>query len=136
MMSDPNRYPAVKPLHEVPHSIHHVQLGMPAGREAEAIAFYEGVLGIGQVAKPSHLAIRGGCWFEHGDLRVHLGIEESFRPAIKAHPALMTNDLDTLRERLESAGVSTTEDEPLPGFRRFYAADPFGNRIEFLQEDG
>ena len=71
----------------------HVQLAMPAGREADAVAFYEGVLGITQVPKPSHLAARGGCWFERGDLKVHLGVEADFRPATKAHPAFLVDDV-------------------------------------------
>lgn len=112
--------------------LHHVQLAMPRGRDDEATEFYEGLLGIPRVAKPPHLERRGGCWFESASARVHLGVEDNFRPARKAHPALLVSDLEALRERLETAGVGVVDDEPLPGFDRFYAFDPFGNRLEFL----
>jgi catechol 2,3-dioxygenase-like lactoylglutathione lyase family enzyme len=116
--------------------IEHVQLAMPAGREAEAIAFYEGLLDISQVAKPAHLTTRGGCWFERGDLKVHLGVDADFQPARKAHPALLVDDLPTLIERLRSAGVTIVDDEPLEGYHRIYVDDPFGNRIELLEPAG
>jgi catechol 2,3-dioxygenase-like lactoylglutathione lyase family enzyme len=117
-------------------AIDHVQLAMPAGGEPAAIAFYEGVLGIGQVPKPPHLAARGGCWFEAGGLRVHLGVDPDFTPARKSHPALLVSDLDELVERLPSAGAPLRADEPLEGYRRIYVDDPFGNRIELMQPDG
>ena len=113
--------------------IDHVQLAMPAGREDEAVAFYEGLLGIEQVPKPPHLAVRGGCWFERGDLKIHLGVEADFRAARKAHPALLVDDLPALVERLQSAGVPLRDDEPLEGYDRVYVDDPFGNRIELLE---
>lgn len=118
-----------------PIALHHVQLAMPEGGEADAIAFYSGALGIPQVEKPPHLAARGGCWFESGSLRVHLGIEKDFRPARKAHPALLVEDLSGLVARLRSAGVEAREEEPLPGFSRVYVDDPFGNRIELLEPE-
>lgn len=111
----------------------HVQLAMPAGREDEAIEFYDGLLGIPRVPKPPHLAMRGGCWFERGDLRIHLGVDADFRPARKAHPALLVDGLSELVERLAAAGVSLRDDEPLDGYDRVYADDPFGNRIELLE---
>lgn len=114
--------------------IDHVQLAMPPGREAEAAAFYEQVLGIPQVAKPAHLAARGGCWFEDGELKVHLGVEPDFRPARKAHPALVVEDLPTLVRRMVDAGVVVQRDEPLDGHERVYAEDPFGNRLELIDE--
>jgi len=114
--------------------IHHVQLAMPAGREADAVAFYSGILGIPQVTKPVHLERRGGCWFEDDTVRVHLGVESDFRPARKAHPSFLADDMSSMRERLMSAGVEVVEDEALPGYERFYADDPFGNRLEFLTE--
>lgn len=113
--------------------LHHVQLSMPAGREDDATSFYEGVLGVPRVAKPSHLEARGGCWFRGDGVEVHLGVEADFQPAGKAHPAFLVTDLEKLRARLIEAGAEVSEDEPLPGYDRFYARDPFGNRIEFLQ---
>lgn len=113
--------------------LHHVQLAIPEGEEAKAVAFYEGLLGIPQVQKPSHLEPRGGCWFELGVVRLHLGVEEDFRPAKKAHPALLVDDLSTMKQHLAKAGVEVADDEPLPGYKRFYAYDPFGNRLELLE---
>lgn len=106
---------------------------MPPDGEERAEAFYSGCLGILRVEKPDHLAARGGAWFETDDVRIHLGVEVDFRPAKKAHPALVVSDLAALRSRLEAEGVEVLEDQPLPGFNRFYAHDPFGNRLEFLQ---
>ena len=110
----------------------HVQLAMPVGREAEAVAFYEGVLGIPEVPKPPELAKRGGCWFEDGDLRVHLGVEDPFTPARKAHAALEVEGLAALVVRLAAAGHDI-RDEPYEGFTRVYTDDPFGNRLELLE---
>jgi hypothetical protein len=84
------------------------------------------------VTKPRHLEARGGCWFETGSTRIRLGVEDDFSPARKAHPALLTDDLAALRQRLEGAGVDVVDDQPLPGFERFYAFDPFGYRLELL----
>ena len=112
--------------------LHHVQLAMPRGREDEAEAFYSGLLGLERVPKPPNLAKRGGCWFRGDVLELHLGVEEPFNPAKKAHPALQVSDVAALRDRLAGAGAEVWEDEPLEGYERFYASDPFGNRIEFL----
>jgi catechol 2,3-dioxygenase-like lactoylglutathione lyase family enzyme len=114
-------------------AIDHVQLAMPAGEEASAAAFYEGVLGIPQVPKPPHLAARGGCWFEQPGLKIHLGVEADFRPARKAHPALLVSGLAELVDRLLVAGVTVASDEPLEGYDRVYVDDPFGNRIELME---
>ena len=111
----------------------HVQLAMPPGREDEARAFYAGLLGLDDVAKPIHLAPRGGCWFESGTVRVHLGVEEDFAPARKAHPAFLIDDLAEIERRLEGAGYRLRSDQPLDGFERRYVDDPFGNRIELMQ---
>ncbi|MHB8452615.1 MAG: VOC family protein [Mycobacteriales bacterium] len=111
----------------------HVQLAMPAGEEPEARAFYEGLLGIPWVAKPAHLAKRGGCWFETDTVKLHLGVEEEFRPARKAHPALVVADLAALIARLAAAGVAIRTDEPLEGYDRVYVDDPFGNRLELME---
>lgn len=114
-------------------AIDHVQLAMPAGGEPEAIAFYQGLLGIPCVPKPANLATRGGCWFESGATRIHLGVEENFRPARKAHPALLVDGLDDLVTTLERAGATLNGGEPLEGYERIYVDDPFGNRIELLE---
>ena len=111
----------------------HVQLAMPAGREAEARAFYQGILGIPEVPKPSNLVTRGGCWFELGAVKVHLGVEVDFRPARKAHPAFLVEDLAAVMSTLAAAGVAMRRDEPLEGYDRVYVDDPFGNRIELLE---
>jgi len=110
----------------------HVQLAMPAGAEDRAQAFYEGVLGIPRVPKPAELEVRGGCWFERGALRVHLGVEDDFRPARKAHPALVVSGLEELCEALEAAGHPVRRVEDVPGTPQWYVDDPFGNRIELL----
>jgi catechol 2,3-dioxygenase-like lactoylglutathione lyase family enzyme len=115
------------------HGIDHVQLAMPAGGEERAVAFYEGLLGLPRVPKPANLAVRGGCWFELGQARIHLGVEADFRPARKAHPALLVSDLAELTARLTGAGVAVREDEPLAGYQRVYVDDPFGNRLELLE---
>lgn len=114
-------------------AIDHVQLAMPVGKEAVARAFYEDVLGIPEVPKPPNLAARGGCWFERGELRVHLGVENDFRPARKAHPAFLVDDLPALKTRIEAAGYTCKTDEALPGCGRIYVDDPFGNRIELME---
>jgi catechol 2,3-dioxygenase-like lactoylglutathione lyase family enzyme len=113
-------------------AIEHVQLAMPAGREADAREFYSRLLGIPEIPKPPELAKRGGAWFESGSLKIHLGVEADFRPARKAHPALLVRDLRALADRLREAGVEVIED-PLEGYVRVYVADPFGNRIELME---
>jgi catechol 2,3-dioxygenase-like lactoylglutathione lyase family enzyme len=114
-------------------AIEHVQLAMPPGEERAAAAFYESLLGIPEVAKPAHLAVRGGCWFERGELKIHLGVEADFRSARKAHPALLVSDLAALVDKLSVAGVAIVDDEPLEGYHRVYVSDPFGNRIELME---
>lgn len=113
--------------------LEHVQLAMPPGGEALARAFYGGVLEIPEIPKPPNLAKRGGCWFERGNLKIHLGVEAEFRPARKAHPGLLVVDLQVLVGRLKSAGLDVREDEPLEGYHRVYVDDPFGNRIELME---
>jgi catechol 2,3-dioxygenase-like lactoylglutathione lyase family enzyme len=113
--------------------LHHVQLAMPAGREDEARAFFGGVLGMTEVEKPPVLAARGGAWFRGGGVEIHLGVEEPFAPARKAHPGLVVVDLDDAARRVATTGQDVTWDTDFPGFRRFYAQDPFGNRLEFLE---
>lgn len=113
--------------------IHHVQVCAPAGSEAEARAFYGGLLGLPEIEKPPGLKQRGGVWFELGAQQLHVGIEADFRPARRAHPALVVAGLAALRARLEAAGVTTETDELFPGYHRYYVRDPFGNRIELLE---
>ena len=113
--------------------LHHAQLAMPRGEEEAARAFYAGVLGMTEVGKPPVLAARGGAWFRAAGLELHLGVEEDFGPARKAHPGILVADLDEVVRRLRGAGQEVTWDADFPGFRRVYAADPFGNRLEFLQ---
>jgi len=114
-------------------SIDHVQLAMPAGKEQVASSFYEDVLGLERLEKPPVLAARGGCWFSNGDVALHLGVEEDFRPAKKAHPAVRVDHLDELAEAIQASGRDVTFSEEIPGTRRFYADDPFGNRLEFIE---
>ena len=115
------------------YAIDHVQLAMPPGEEDRARAFYGGVLGMSETPKPPVLAARGGVWFEAGAVKVHLGVEQDFRPARKAHPAFLVEDLDVLEARCAENGSPISHDEPLAGYRRLHVADPFGNRIELLQ---
>ena len=113
--------------------IHHVQLAMPAGGEAAARQFYSDLLGIPEISKPVELAKRGGVWFETASVRIHLGVEQDFRAARKAHPGLLVRDLKELTTRLASAGYEVTSAEPLQGFEHVYVNDPFGNRLELLE---
>jgi catechol 2,3-dioxygenase-like lactoylglutathione lyase family enzyme len=114
-------------------ALHHVQLAMPWGGEDAARSFYGSVLGFSEVPKPEPLAKRGGVWFTSGAAEVHLGVEDDFRPARKAHPALLVDDLAGIARRCAESGVTPIRDEPLPGYDRVYVSDPFGNRIELLQ---
>ena len=113
--------------------IHHVQLAMPLGGEAAARSFYSDLLGIPEVPKPVELARRGGVWFETATIRIHLGVEQDFRPARKAHPGLLVADLRMLAEQLTNAGYNVTDGEPMQGYEHLYVNDPFGNRLELLQ---
>lgn len=113
--------------------IDHVQLAMPVGGEDVARAFYVDLLGMNEVAKPANLAVRGGCWFELGPVRLHLGVEEDFRAARKAHPGLLVDDFAELCDILRAAGHEVNEDRLLPGVRRAHVSDPFGNRIELIK---
>lgn len=110
----------------------HVQVAMPAGGEDAARGFYTGLLGLAEAPKPEPLRATGGVWFEGG---VHMGVEADFRPARKAHPGLSVADLDAVAARLTAAGADVEWDERLPGVRRFYTHDPFGNRLELLAAD-
>lgn len=113
--------------------IDHIQIAAPQGCEAAAREFYGGILGLKEIAKPPVLEARGGCWFECGSQQLHVGVERDFRPARKAHPAFAVADLDQLRETLVLRRVPVVDDDNLPGARRFYAEDPWGNRLEFVE---
>jgi catechol 2,3-dioxygenase-like lactoylglutathione lyase family enzyme len=113
--------------------LHHVQLAIPAGGEDRCRGFWRDTLGMEELEKPPTLAARGGCWFRGGGVKVHLGVEEGFEPARKAHPGILVVGLAALATRLEAAGVAVRWDDDLPGHDRFYADDPFGNRLEFLE---
>lgn len=116
--------------------VDHVQLAMPEGAEDEAERFYAGLLGLERQPKPEPLASRGGCWFSNGPVVLHLGVEGDFRPARKAHPALVVDDLDALVATLVEAGVEVRPDTELPGLERCFVDDPFGNRIELIGGTG
>ncbi len=105
---------------------------MPIGGEAEARRFFGDLLGLAEIAKPEALQGRGGCWFAMGDRQLHLGVEESFVPAKKAHIAVATDDLPALRGRLAAAGRALRDDAPIEGRDRFFTEDPFGNRLEIV----
>jgi len=115
------------------YAIDHVQLAMPQGAEDRARAFYRDVLGLPELAKPPHLAKRGGCWFEHGPVKLHLGVDGDFHPAKKAHPGLLVRDLASLVATCRTAGYTVVDDEPLEGYHRVYVTDPFGNRLELME---
>lgn len=115
--------------------LHHVQLSCPVGGEDAARRFYRDVLGLPEVAKPPVLAARGGCWFRGAGVEVHVGVEERFAPARKAHPAFLLDDEDHLNQvavLADGAGFPVTWDTDLPGYRRFHTADGNGNRVELL----
>lgn len=113
--------------------IDHVQVTAPKGCEEEARNFYGEVLGMMEMEKPSTLKARGGAWFELPGFQLHVGVEESFAPAKKAHPAFVVDGFDELKEHLTNNGVMVKDDLSIPGNPRFFIADPFGNRLEFLK---
>lgn len=114
----------------------HIQLAMPAGQEDTARAFYGDLLEFKEVKKPAALEALGGVWFQGAGFGLHLGVMKDFRPATKAHPAFCALNLTTLFKRLELAKIMPKWDDSLEGVKRFYANDPFGNRLEFLTSDG
>lgn len=114
-------------------AVDHVQLAAPPGSEPALRAYYTGVLGMTELTKPPVLAGRGGCWFAAGGAVLHLGIEEDFRPARKAHPGLRVTGIHAFAQRLRDRGAEVVWDYDLPGHERFYCQDPVGNRLEFLE---
>ena len=116
-------------------SIDHVQIAMPAGEEEKARAFYINALGFTEIPKPVDLAKRGGAWFQSQQVQLHLGVELDFKPARKAHPAFLVDDLDPLIANIQQAGYETdTSQSPLDGYKRAHVFDPFGNRIELMEK--
>jgi catechol 2,3-dioxygenase-like lactoylglutathione lyase family enzyme len=114
-------------------AIDHILLAMPAGGESAARDFYAGVLELTEMPKPNALAGRGGAWFGNGAVQIHLGVDPEFRPAKKAHPALIVRDLRAYVDRAQKQGCRIAHDEPLPGYERLFIYDPFGNRIELIE---
>jgi catechol 2,3-dioxygenase-like lactoylglutathione lyase family enzyme len=112
--------------------LNHLQIAAPAGCEPAAREFYGEILGMVELEKPEPLRSRGGCWFQCGEHQLHIGVEEDFRPAKKAHPAFVVENLDALRKKLVERKCVVIDDENLPGISRFYSEDPWGNRLEFL----
>lgn len=113
--------------------VDHVQIAMPKGSEDRARGFYGEVLGMKEIPKPQALAGRGGCWFAAGAAQVHLGAEEDFRPAKKAHPALLVEGLDEILAKCRAAGLPSRPDAEIDGRRRVHVFDPFGNRVELME---
>jgi catechol 2,3-dioxygenase-like lactoylglutathione lyase family enzyme len=110
--------------------IDHVQLAAPAGREDEARVFYGSLLGMEELPKPEPIRSRGGCWFRAGAQELHIGVEDPFAPARKAHPGFVVSDLDVIRTRFLGAGVEFEDDAKIEGVDRLFVSDPFGNRLE------
>jgi catechol 2,3-dioxygenase-like lactoylglutathione lyase family enzyme len=113
--------------------IDHVQIAAPAGCEPAARKFFGELLGLEEIEKPEALRARGGCWFRVGDRQLHIGVEKDFRPAKKAHPAFSVGNIQACFERLQQAGIACVRDEDRGGVKRFYAEDPWGNRLEFTE---
>ena len=116
-------------------SIDHVQIAMPAGEEEKAREFYVNLLGFSEIAKPPELAKRGGAWFQSENVQLHLGVEVDFKPARKAHPAFLVDELDSLITKVQNTDYETdTSQPPLDGYKRAHVFDPFGNRIELMEK--
>lgn len=108
---------------------------MPAGEEEQARNFYMDLLGFQEINKPAELAKRGGVWFQSGYAQLHLGVEADFRPARKAHPAFLVDDLGKMISKIQASGHQTdTSQPPLDGYTRAHVFDPFGNRIELMEK--
>jgi catechol 2,3-dioxygenase-like lactoylglutathione lyase family enzyme len=110
----------------------HVQVAMPRGEEDRARSFYGDLLGLVEIPKPAPLVGRGGLWFLCGQLQLHLGVEEPFSPARKAHPAIRIHGYKELLAKLDAAGYTAVPDASLPDVERASVFDPFGNRVELI----
>ncbi|CAH0346687.1 VOC family protein [Bacillus sp. CECT 9360] len=114
-------------------AIDHIQLAAPKGSEDTARKFFKDILGFDEVEKPEKLKKRGGVWFAFENYQIHIGIEEPFSPAKKAHPAFEVENIEELKKHLRTNNVDVIDDDNLPGAKRFYISDPFGNRMELLE---
>lgn len=112
--------------------LHHVQVCCPRAGEDAVRSFYGGLLGLAEVPKPAAMAGRGGVWFRGDGYELHVGVEEPFAPATRAHPAFVVDDLDGLAERLAAAGADVSWDVDFADHRRFHTFDPHGNRVELM----
>ncbi|MEU3308892.1 glyoxalase [Nocardiopsis sp. NPDC055551] len=128
----PEPYETAEPRTGIGFGLHHVQLAIPPGSENDCRTFYLGDLGFTEVEKPPVLAARGGLWVRADSLEIHLGVEQDFRPARKAHPGILVRELDALGRRLGERGHAVAWDDKFPGYRRFYVFDNVGNRLEFM----
>jgi len=118
-------------------SVDHIQIAMPSGEEEKARSFYISILGFTEIPKPTELVKRGGAWFQSENVQLHLGVESDFRPARKAHPAFIVEDLEILLVKVQRAGYETDTSQPaLDGYKRAHIFDPFGNRIELMEKLG
>lgn len=114
--------------------IDHVQLAAPAGCEADARKFFGEILGMPEIPKPEKLAVRGGVWFQCGLQQIHIGVEKDFSSAKKAHPAFRIRALEDLQSHLENFGITVQVDSSIADVKRFFVSDPFGNRLEFMED--
>ncbi|WP_459500097.1 VOC family protein [Bacillus sp. C1] len=112
--------------------IDHVQVAAPAGCEEEAREFYGKKMGLKEIQKPTELKKRGGCWFRCGGQEIHIGGEQNFSPAKKAHPAFYVHSIDKFKKKLIEQGIQVIDDHARADIIRFYVSDPFGNRLEFV----
>lgn len=115
------------------NGIDHIQIAAPPGCEPEARNFFGQILGLEEIEKPVPLRSRGGCWFKIGNKQLHIGVEQDFHPARKAHPAFSVDDIEHLFEKLSKTGIRCAWDDAVNARKRFYADDPWGNRLEFTE---